>query len=145
MPRPASELPPIDSNEPLESVLQRCPSKAFVTPASNKPITIRPLKRTKTSADDDAAPVPDPPLLDLDADVDPEKPRGLLSPRKLDMDQAVVLADPSLVPSDDELEEEEPIQATQPYPDPAEDIEEGELSSVPALLMRCESASLPGA
>ena len=128
MPRKTS----CDANPTLEEVLAMCPASSLVTPAANKPVRIRALKRTRF----EDGPEPE-------RSVSPE-PRKL-SPRKLDMDQAVVLANPSLVPSDDELEEEEPIQATQPYLDPAEDIEEGELSSVPALLMRCESASLPDA
>ena len=156
MPRSCSELPPaplFDSNESIESVLERCPSKAFVTPALNKPVALRPLKRTKTSDVGGDGSVRDPPLLDLDGDADDEGgPRGLLSPRKLDMDQAVVLANPSLVPSDDELEEEEPgVQMTQ-APPAVEDTEEGEITTpssssstdVPVVLMRCESASLVG-
>lgn len=146
MPRTLSEQSPLfDSDEPLDSVLQRCPPKAFVTPAVNKPAALRPLKRAKTSSDCVTSAEADPPVLSLD-DV-PLEPRGVLSPRRLDMDQAVMLANPSvLVPSDDELEEEEVVQQTQTCPEANEDTEEGEISpSVPVFFMRCESASLTDA
>jgi hypothetical protein len=96
--------------------------RSFTTPKTNEPVPIRPLKRTR----------------ELEDDVDGDKSRSPspapsdrhLSPRKLDMDQGVVLAS-DLAENDDE--DDEP-GGTQPYVR-TEEVEEGEIPE----LTRCES------
>ena len=117
-----------DPSESLQSVLERCPSKNLKTPAAGKAVAIRPLKRVKKDAPAAAAAgagtvmAEDPPALNLD---DENAPRGLLSPRKLDMDQEVVLAASALSPGGEEEEQE--VQPTQPQQIADEEEEEGEL------------------
>ena len=117
-----------DPSESLQSVLERCPSKNLKTPAAGKAVAIRPLKRVKKDAPAaDAAGAgmviaEEPPALNLD---DENAPRGLLSPRKLDMDQEVVLAASALSPGGEEEEQE--VQPTQPQQIADEEEEEGEL------------------
>ncbi len=145
MPRTLSDYPVCDPSETLDSVLQRCPSKNLKTPAAGKPVTIRPLKRVKTDEGGVPRPEASPPVLDLN-----EQPRGLLSPRKLDMDAGVALANPTLLVGDEEdvdgeRDEEAGVRMTQSVSQPV-DTEEGELppSSTPVdALDRSESAAPP--
>lgn len=120
-----TSAPVCDPSESLQSVLERCPSKNLKTPAVGKAVAIRPLKRVKkepsAAAGAGTVVAEDPPALSLTDDEN--APRGLLSPRKLDMDQAVVLAASAL---SDEQENEEIIQPTQPQIADEEE-EEGEL------------------
>ena len=102
---------PCNANPTLEEVLAMCPASSLVTPAANKPVRIRALKRTRFEDGPEPERSPEP---------EPRK----LSPRKLDMDQqGVVLASdlPDEVESDDEV-----VEATQPYP-PPDEVEEGEI------------------
>ena len=122
MPRASSECL-CNPNESLESVLQRCPSRSLVTPIPNKPVIIRPLKRSRDLVEDGPASPQSP---------EPEEQLNPLSPRKLDMDQEVVLA--SQLPADDE--EDERVETTQPWP-PTGELEEGEIP----VLARTDGAS----
>jgi len=120
-----------DPSESLQSVLERCPSKNLKTPAAGKAVAIRPLKRVKKDAPAAAAAAgagtvmaEDPPALNLD---DENAPRGLLSPRKLDMDQEAVLAASALSPGgEEEKQDVQPTQSQQITADEEEE-EEGEL------------------
>lgn len=97
------------SSESLESVLKRSPSANLTTPAPNKPVAIRPLKRvrgkenTAVEEEDPSSPIP--------VDVG-ETERSVLRRRMLRFED-----DP------EPEEEEEPVRVTQPWPEP----EEGEL------------------
>ena len=112
MPRASSECL-CNPNESLESVLERCPSRSLVTPKADKPVIIRPLKRSRDLVEDGPASPQSP---------KPEEQLNLLSPRKLDMDQEVVLA--SQLPAVDD--EDERVETTQPWP-PTGELEEGEI------------------
>lgn len=111
----------------LDEVLAESSASSLVTPAANKPVRIRPFKRTRF--EDGPEPERSP---------TPEEP-SKLSPRKLDMDQGgVVLAsDLAEDDGDEEDDEDEVVQTTQPYP-PPDEVEEGE---IPALT-RTTSAAL---
>jgi len=132
-----------DPSESLQSVLERCPSKNLKTPAAGKAVAIRPLKRVKKDAPTAAAAgagtvmAEDPPALNLDDD---NAPRGLLSPRKLDMDQEVVLAASALSPGGEE-EEQEVIQPTQPQQIAADEEEEEEGELPPPAMERTMSVN----
>lgn len=105
-----------------EEIIKRCPSESFSTPEANKPVPIRPLKRFRNGEDEGADEV----------ERSPSPERKELSPRKLDMEQDVVLAC-DIAPSDKE-DEEERVEATQPV---LAEEEEGELSPTP--LVRCNT------
>lgn len=109
----------------LEEVLAECPANSLVTPAANKPVRIRPFKRTRfeDGPEPERSPSPEP---------------SKLSPRKLDMDQAGVVLASDLPEEDGDDEEDEPVETTQPYP-PPDEVEEGEI--IPALT-RTTSAAL---
>jgi hypothetical protein len=113
MPRQTSELL-CNPSESVESVLKRAPSSTLNTPAANKPVTIRPLKRMCLEGQQ--------PVL-RSASTSPEPiARKELSPRKLDMDQEVILACQAAGQDDDE---DELVEVTQPYV--AGEVEEGEI------------------
>jgi hypothetical protein len=96
---------------------------SFTTPKTNEPVPIRPLKRTREFDDGDR---------DKSRSPSPAPSERNLSPRKLDMDQEVVLAS-ALQENEDEEDE---TGSTQPYV-PSGEVEEGE---IPALT-RCESVA----
>ena len=91
-------------------------NNSFTTPKANERVPIRPLKRERDGEEDEEA---------YSRSPSPERRENKLSPRKLNMEQAVVLANPAVESDDDE---EEP-RLTQPYIQ-EEEAEEGEL---PAL------------
>lgn len=114
MPRQTSEIL-CNPSESVESVLKRAPSSTLDTPAANKPVTIRPLKRMCVEGQQPAL---------RSASTSPEPiARDELSPRKLDMDQEVILACQAAGQEDDE--EDEMVEVTQPYV--AGELEEGEI------------------
>ena len=78
----------------------------------------------------------DPPALNLD---DENAPRGLLSPRKLDMDQEVVLAASALSPGGEEEKQE--VQPTQPQQIAADEEEEEEGELPPPAMERTMSVN----
>lgn len=133
-----------DPSESLQSVLERCPSKNLKTPAAGKAVAIRPLKRVKKDAPAAAAAgagtvmAEDPPALNLD-DNEENAPRGLLSPRKLDMDQEVVLAASALSPGGEEEKQE--VQPTQPQQIAADEEEEEEGELPPPAMERTMSVN----
>jgi hypothetical protein len=110
----------IDPSETIESVLMRAPSCSLVTPKATKRAHIRPLKRVKF-AEGDAGSTKEEEEPEEEQEEEPEEKREALEPRRLDMDQHVVLANPS---SD---EEEEQAPSTQR----AAEEEEGELPPEP--------------
>jgi hypothetical protein len=89
----------IDPNETIESVLMRAPSCSLVTPKATKRAHIRPLKRVKF-ADGDAGSTKE--EEEPDEEQEEEEKREALEPRRLDMDQHVVLANPSSSDEEDE-------------------------------------------
>jgi hypothetical protein len=93
----------IDPNETIESVLMRAPSCSLVTPKATKRAHIRPLKRVKF-ADGDAGSTKE--EEEPEEELEEEERREALEPRRLDMDQHVVLANPSS--SDEEEDEQAP-------------------------------------
>lgn len=109
----------IDPNETIESVLMRAPSCSLVTPKATKRAHIRPLKRVKFAEGDAGSTKEEE---EPDEEQEEEEKREALEPRRLDMDQHVVLANPS---SSDE--EDEQVPGTQRV---AEE-EEGELPPEP--------------
>ena len=114
MPRSTSEIQP-DAKESLESVLKRAPSCSMTTPQANRPVTIRPLKRNRVDGQEPISRSPSPPPEPLTRDE--------LSPRKLDMDQEVVLACEAAGQEDDD-EDDDRVEVTQPYvPDAPEEGE----------------------
>jgi hypothetical protein len=116
MPRQTSEIH-CDPTESVESVLMRAPSSSLQTPTSNKHVSIRPLKRMCIDGQQPVMRSPSPP---------PEPiAREELSPRKLDMDQEVVLACQAAGQDEDDDEDDERVEATQPYV--ADEVEEGEI------------------
>lgn len=122
----------VNPSESLESVLRRAPSCSLMTPDAGKRVNMRPLKRVKFSGGDaatktEAVEEPEEREENVEEDL-----RELLEPRRLDMEQPVALANPSL----EDEEDENPV--TQPYP--GEDNEEGELppSSSPSDSTRHE-------
>jgi len=90
----------IDPNETIESVLMRAPSCSLVTPKATKRAHIRPLKRVKF-AEGDAGSTKEEEEPDEEQEEEEEK-REALEPRRLDMDQHVVLANPSSSDEEDE-------------------------------------------
>ena len=123
----------VNPNESLESVLFRAPSCSLVTPKTNKAVPIRPLKRIKF-ADGGEAAQHEEAVVEEQAVEEEEERREALEPRRLDMDQMVALANPSV---DDEEDEEEETPITQPYT-PGEPVEEGELPSLPSQQQAAE-------
>ncbi len=117
-------MPRTNSVASEDEIIKRCPSESFLTPEANKPVPIRPLKRFRNSEDDGADEV----------ERSPSPERKELSPRKLDMDQAVVLACDA-ASNDKEDEEDERVDPTQPVLE-----EEGELSPTP--LVRCDAIAI---
>ena len=114
----------LSSTETLASVLERSPSENLVTPAANKPIRIRPLKRARgkenvgeTGEVESRSPSPTPP-------VDPEA--KVQRPRRLNFDDEKVVKVDEPSPVEKEEEEEEEVPLTQPWP-PGQ-REEGELT-----------------
>jgi hypothetical protein len=95
----------IDPNETIESVLMRAPSCSLVTPKATKRAHIRPLKRVKF-AEGDAGSTKEEEEPEEEQEEEPEEKREALEPRRLDMDQHVVLANPSS--SDEEEDEQAP-------------------------------------
>ena len=91
----------IDPNETIESVLMRAPSCSLVTPKATKRAHIRPLKRVKF-AEGDAGSTKEEEEPDEEQEEEPEEKREALEPRRLDMDQHVVLANPSSSDEEDE-------------------------------------------
>ena len=124
MPRSQSA---VKEDETEEEVIKRCPTVSFSTSETNKPVPIRPLKRLKSEGGEEEQ---------EDGGNSPER-REELSPRRLDMDQAVVLGSDILPGNEQEEEEEEPIEPTQAIPDSEE---EGEIA--PAPLVRCIATAL---
>jgi hypothetical protein len=120
----ASSTVCINAQESVHAGICRAPSCSLVTPEANKRVPIRPLKRTKLPEGDVATKV-DRVIQNEEQEEEEEEQRELLEPRRLDMDQHVVLANPSL-DAEEEQEEEEEVPITQPYP--GEDAaEEGEI------------------
>ncbi len=131
----------IDPSEPIESVLQRCPSGNLETPAPNKPVAIRPLKRDRGEGEenDDAKLPSSPPELELNGDEeDSPTKHARLSPRRLDMNQRVSFTG---VDSDDdgviettqrvvEASDGGVIESTQRVVEASDGEEEGELPPV---------------
>lgn len=124
MPRTVSA---VTEEEEEERIIARCPSESFSTPEANKPVPIRPLKRLKSDEG-----------VEEEEEGGPSTPRGDLSPRRLDMGQAAVLACDAPPNEEDEDDDagEDRVDATQPIPEP----EEGELS--PAPLVRCVTTAV---
>lgn len=110
----------IDPNETIESVLMRAPSCSLVTPKATKRAHIRPLKRVKF-AEGEAGSTKEEEEPDEEQEEELEEKREALEPRRLDMDQHVVLANPS------SSDEEQDAPGTQRV---AEE-EEGELPPEP--------------
>lgn len=104
--------------------IERCPSSSFATPETNKPVPIRPFKRFRNGERDG----------EEEEERSPSPERKDLSPRRLDMDQAVILACDAPPPDD----EEDRVEATQPIPEDGEQ-DEGEI--VPTPLVRCMTAA----
>lgn len=106
---------PSCTEESLASVLARSPSENLSTPAVNKPVDIKPLKRARGKENDleikSGTPSPTAP-------VDPEA--RVARPRRLNFDDEEVAKTP----------EEEEVPLTQPWP-PQEEREEGELTPDP--------------
>lgn len=132
MPRPRSVS---KDDESEEEIIKRCPTVSFMTPEANKPVPIRPLKRLKG---EDGAEEQE------DGNASPGR-REELSPRRLDMEQAVVLGSDAL-PNEDggesDGEDEERIEPTQVLSEneASEEPEEGEIA--PAPLVRCVATAL---
>jgi hypothetical protein len=89
----------IDPNETIESVLMRAPSCSLVTPKATKRAHIRPLKRVKFAEGDAGSTKEEE---EPDEEQEEEEKREALEPRRLDMDQHVVLANPSSSDEEDE-------------------------------------------
>ena len=103
------------------------PSESFLSPSKGEHKIPRriPLKRLR---EDDGEP--------RVKDADDSGKREELSPRKLDMDSEVTLANPS-VEDDNNEDEEEEVVVTQKYEpeeteQPGEQLEEGEILPLPA-------------
>ena len=99
----------IDSTESLESVIARSPKENLRTPPSKKTVPLRPLKRVcfagsiQTDEDDKENVPPS----------DDENNDARLSPRKLDLDQAVTKKESNDVVPDSEDEEDGQVRPTQ--------------------------------
>jgi hypothetical protein len=89
----------IDPNETIESVLMRAPSCSLVTPKATKRAHIRPLKRVKFAEGEAGSTKEEE---EPDEEQEEEEKREALEPRRLDMDQHVVLANPSSSDEEDE-------------------------------------------
>lgn len=89
----------IDPNETIESVLMRAPSCSLVTPKATKRAHIRPLKRVKFAEGDAGSTKEEE---EPNEEQEEEEKREALEPRRLDMDQHVVLANPSSSDEEDE-------------------------------------------
>ncbi len=114
-----------DGNEMPAATLGRCCSDEFVTPVSKRSAGICPQKRTRTDCDEQVTgldPVSQSPLPTS------HERLAVLSPRKLDFDTGAVLAC-ELASFEEDDEDDEEVEATQPYIPDETGLEEGEISS----------------